>query len=290
MWIYVITNIYLWIKSGECKRYVGKDTGGYPLRTGGRAYQHLHWGLSGCPAIHSAVKEFGKDAFSVHAFHYPSASEKDLAIIESWYMKHYNSLDPNGYNLVDQPNKFMSEVTRHKISIANTGKYQTIVWNPHIQKRIVELCTKDLWSVSDIADTFEVHEGTIYSVLHANGVDMQSVLSAKRSKNQRSRAWNYPNNIIDMYIRKGLSCREIGMCYDTSAGTIREILKAKGVKLRNGKGKNNPRYRSDLWDRQAEIVDLRENQGKKLHEIALIFDTNRHQISKVLNDAKKRGC
>ena len=287
MWIYIITNAYLLVKSGECKRYVGKDTGGNPLRTGGRAYKHLHWGDPGCPAIHKAIKTYGKDSFSVCTFHYPNISEKDLAALESWYMKYYNSHCPNGYNLVDQPNHFMSEATREKISTANTGNYKTRVWDPYIQSRVVELYTQRWWAVSDIADTFGVHKGTIYKVLHANNVDRQQALSAQRSKNMTSRVWDYASNIVDMYVNKGMSCREIGTAYHTSKSTIRAILHAQGVVLRDLKGENNPRYRDDLWGRQAEIIDLRENQGKTLQEIALIFNTNRHQISKIVNASKK---
>lgn len=81
-------------------------------------------------AIRSAIKKYGKDNFEIKVIA-RCESEDELDHRETYYIKLFNSLAPNGYNLVSggNANKHVSEETRARMSIANkmnnVGKVRT---------------------------------------------------------------------------------------------------------------------------------------------------------------------
>ena len=132
--IYILTNTI------NGKQYVGMDSN-LPNRVGRHFTENAR-----CPAIHSAILKYGKDAFHTEIIPYPHISHKALCAVEQWKIAQLDTEAPNGYNLTRggegslgyKPTqqhrhrlskagtgKTLSQSTRDKISIANTGKVKS---------------------------------------------------------------------------------------------------------------------------------------------------------------------
>jgi hypothetical protein len=101
--IYIITNII------TNKQYVGqtlshrKNHNKYrPFGYQGRFKDHLSEALCNtkkkqCNYLNNSIREYGKDIFKVELI--TECSKDDIDIMEQKYIKEYNTLYPNGYNL-----------------------------------------------------------------------------------------------------------------------------------------------------------------------------------------------
>ena len=100
--------IYVLTLHNTAKCYVGKDT-----RLGSRAERHLALKEPDCPAIHKAIKKYGRNAFDVELIHYPNISDKALREVERWKIKQFGShKSKGGYNLTWGGEGFDSETSR----------------------------------------------------------------------------------------------------------------------------------------------------------------------------------
>ena len=107
--IYILTNKI------NGMQYVGKDS-----RLPSRANQHLRGQEPSCPDIHGAIKEFGRDAFSVEIIPYPNISQEALNAVECWKITQLHTLSPHGYNRTEGgEGSSHCEETRQKISEIN---------------------------------------------------------------------------------------------------------------------------------------------------------------------------
>lgn len=74
----------------------------------------------GCSAISDAIRKYGKENFIIEQIDFTSKLE-ELTIKEIYWMKHYNSLAPNGYNLIEEGvSRKVTEKT--KIKMRNSYK------------------------------------------------------------------------------------------------------------------------------------------------------------------------
>ena len=119
MFIYKITNKI----NGKC--YVGQTTQAVEHRF----YEHCY--KNSKSAINNAIKKYGKDNFIVEIIS-ECSSKNELLKQETFYIKSFNTIYPNGYNLTTGGEfSSPSESVRQKISISLSGK-----------KRPEEVCKK----------------------------------------------------------------------------------------------------------------------------------------------------
>ena len=106
MIIYKITN------QVNGKVYIGQTT----LSLERRWYTHCHKS-SGCVALHNAIKKHGVENFTVEQID-TAMGKPELDLKEKFWIKHYNSLVPNGYNLKTGGNTpVYSDESRKRMSI-----------------------------------------------------------------------------------------------------------------------------------------------------------------------------
>ena len=74
------------------KQYIGRDCS-LPARSN----KHLSGKSPKCPAIHAAIKKYGREAFTVETIAYPGISDKALYAVEAWYIAKHDAYN-NGYN------------------------------------------------------------------------------------------------------------------------------------------------------------------------------------------------
>lgn len=108
--IYKITNLI------DGMVYIGQTTG-KPNR---RWKQHLSVKIK--YHLHNSINKYGKDNFKFEVIDTANSID-ELNILEKFYIKNFNCLFPNGYNLTDGgKNGLKSEYTKQKMSLANKGK------------------------------------------------------------------------------------------------------------------------------------------------------------------------
>jgi len=112
MFIYKITNKI------NGKIYIGQTSRNIKERW----YSHCNRKDSIAP-LTSAIKKYGKQNFDLEIIEKVKIS-KQLDIREKFWIKEFNSLAPNGYNLFDGGNKHKkaSSKLRKKLSLAKLGK------------------------------------------------------------------------------------------------------------------------------------------------------------------------
>jgi group I intron endonuclease len=76
-------------------------------------------------AITKAIEKYGPENFTIEEV-YNTDNIEDLNIKESYFIKFYNTMSPNGYNLTSGgDNFFLSQETKDKISKATRGRKAT---------------------------------------------------------------------------------------------------------------------------------------------------------------------
>ena len=66
-----------------------------------RIEHHLRGNSKSCRLFHNAIKEHGRDAFTIEMLH-EDVCELSLSCIETKEIQSHNTLAPNGYNLTDR--------------------------------------------------------------------------------------------------------------------------------------------------------------------------------------------
>ena len=129
--------IYL-IKGPE-KGYIGQTVCQKPRSKGGadvRFAIHIRMavqGSKGCPALYSAIRKYGPSSFSVKTIRICERSE--LNYYETKYIRQYNTLAPNGYNLEKGGGNLL---TRHSDTIERLRSASTGSANPNFGKQRTE--------------------------------------------------------------------------------------------------------------------------------------------------------
>lgn len=79
---------------------------------------------SGCSAMNAAFQKYGVENFSFNII--CVCFDEDRLEYEKFYIKHFNTVSPNGYNLTDGgESPVMSAVTREKMRNVNIGRKHT---------------------------------------------------------------------------------------------------------------------------------------------------------------------
>lgn len=117
MLIYLLTNI------SNGKVYIGQTT--KPLTVRLRGHRSEARSLRKSQPIHHAIAKYGWDNFTAEILE--ECEEADLDMSERFWIRTYNSLAPNGYNLDSggSSQKRRSEDTKQKLRVANLGRKQT---------------------------------------------------------------------------------------------------------------------------------------------------------------------
>lgn len=112
MLIYLITN------NLNNKKYVGQTSNSLDLRW--RQHTSKHQGY--CRVLHNAIMKYGKENFSIIEIAKASSIE-ELNQMEEAFIKEFNTIVPNGYNLLPGGNnKKHHDDSKRKMSITRTGK------------------------------------------------------------------------------------------------------------------------------------------------------------------------
>ncbi len=130
--IYKITNIL----TDKC--YIGETKKKNPELRWNEHKQKMEKGI-GCPALQNAVRKYGLDKFTFKVL--IICFDEDRYKFEMEYIKKYNSIAPNGYNLTPGGEgggfygKQHSQETKDKLSKLSKQRY---INNPHLKKDISE--------------------------------------------------------------------------------------------------------------------------------------------------------
>lgn len=113
--IYKITNII------NNKVYIGQTTLKNPFS---RINRHFYKNNKDCPRLKNAINKYGKTKFKIELICSILTNQKDLNYFEQFFIKQYNCISPNGYNLTFGGNQGggLSEESKLKISRQKLGK------------------------------------------------------------------------------------------------------------------------------------------------------------------------
>lgn len=112
-WLYVLT----FIKSHRLKRYSGITKNPFKNRYENHLRDARNF-IDSCPLLCRAIRKYGEESIRVMVFH---CEDKYLDEMEVIFIKLFNSLIPNGYNLTTggQKGQVFSEYVREKMSEAH---------------------------------------------------------------------------------------------------------------------------------------------------------------------------
>lgn len=110
--------IYIIVNKVNSKKYIGQTTTSLKERW----MKHLQPSSKYCRLLHRAITKYGKDNFNVRELK-KCDSIIDLNYWEEYYIRTFNTLKPNGYNLLaGGNNRKHHEDTKRKMSASRTGK------------------------------------------------------------------------------------------------------------------------------------------------------------------------
>ena len=114
------------------KSYIGKTTDWQ------KRLKH-HFLMNGnCPYFHHALKKYGINAFSWEILE-DNVIECNLSDREKYWIQHFNSVVPNGYNLTyGGDGATHCDETRKKISVINSGRIRSDEYKKEMSNTIKE--------------------------------------------------------------------------------------------------------------------------------------------------------
>lgn len=163
-----------------------------------------------CSALYSAIKKYGKENFEISEVVCGDFTDEELNDLEVFFIKHYNSLSPNGYNLQTGGNMFkITEEVKKKISNKLMGR--EITWGKKISKTI-----KEKWENPEYRE--------------------------KQTKQRYSKRGNYREGIVREKLRvkineiefeedyrNGMKIKDLETKYNISTPTVYRILKTNNI-------------------------------------------------------------
>lgn len=193
--------VYRYINRYNGKCYIGLTSKSMKRRSGKDMKTYLYVKNS---KFAKAILKYGSDAFSLSILHI-ELSLKEARELEREEIRKHNSY-LYGYN-------------NNEGGTGNISK----VWD-----NSDDICKmyKNKFTVTKIADIYSVSFGTIINILDSNGIKRRDSSGSNKTK-----VWDYEHDICDRYIF-GETPKELSLYYGVHEGTIRNILKAKGVRIR----------------------------------------------------------
>lgn len=125
--IYKITNTI----TNKC--YIGETKKSNPELRWNEHKRKIEKGI-GCPALQDAVKKYGIDNFKFTVL--IICFDEDRFKFEKEYIKKYNSLSPNGYNLTAGGGFYNKKHTNETIKKITQTSKQMYINNPNLREQI----------------------------------------------------------------------------------------------------------------------------------------------------------
>ena len=199
------------------KEYIGQTTNSISYRFSSHCKENRNRHIS------NSIKTYGKDNFSIEEI-CSAQSKEDLNFLESFFVNHYNTMYPNGYNhrAGGNQNGICSEELKRKISIAKTGK-------PNLKRR-GEIRSQDqrlkisrsLGGESIIAINIKTNEVRQYSTVHETAKDGHNpsnvvVICKNTGRRKSSLGWKfyyisqYANQSGSIELKSSLHAQRLGL-------------------------------------------------------------------------------
>lgn len=263
----IAMHIYILANKINGKKYVGKTEHTDPWI---RINEHLELFDGTCPAIHNAIKKYGRDNFDVEIISYPGASSEALAAIEIWQIKKNGSKAPDGYNLTDggdgvgghiwteqhrknasisQKKRFKDPEVRRNASISQKKRYsletsEAAKGRSERHKRFWEDPKERKAQSERTKKRFEApEEREKISVATKIGMDNQTIRKLLCIVNSSPIEWD--PYICRLYTKYRMSTPQIAKYYGCSYTTVNNTLKRNGIKIRSHtESRNAPMYKT----------------------------------------------
>ena len=112
--------------------------------------------------------------------------------------------------------------------------------------RIVYLYNAQNQTLREIAAKYPFSERVVRRVLREEGVKPRNgTMRPEKRKKRRRKVWKQADRVVHLYVEKKLSMRRVAAEFGCSMMPIKQILKAKGVRVRTLK--ESRRYRPDKY-------------------------------------------
>ena len=163
-----------------------------------------------CSALYSAIKKYGKENFIVSEIVEGEFSKEELNNLEQFFIEHFNSLSPNGYNLQTGGNsiRLVDEV---KKSISDKLLGREITWSEKISETI-----KKKW------ETPEYREKQTKQRQNKRGEYRKGIVKEKlRVK--------IDENEFENDYKNGMRIKDLEKKYNISTPTIYRILRTNNI-------------------------------------------------------------
>lgn len=171
-----------------------------------RFYQHTHpHGNNNNQIICRAIKKYGKNNFYIELVEDNIQTYEELNRLEIFYIKHYNSLYPHGYNMCPGGNLYRRTYKKFSDSQIN---------------EIIHLYIEDNMSTRQISKIFNVSCYIISSVLKNNNIIL------------RDKSCNLPDKtsvltkeiLIKLYIDEHKTSKEIAKIFNLNVRTVNRAI------------------------------------------------------------------
>ena len=200
-----MSNIYKIYNNINEKLYIGQTINTIDYRF----KKHLSEinSTTSCSALYSAFKKYGKENFQIELIISGDFTPEVLNELEIFYIKEYNSLSPNGYNLQSggKLNMIVSEETRKKISESNKGRDNTSFSHK------ISASVKKLWENEEYREHM--------SKVHTGKRNMKYI------KHEKPLRLELDINNINLLYNNGKSIYYISKLYGVSYSTIKKRIK-----------------------------------------------------------------
>jgi group I intron endonuclease len=155
--------IYLILNLINHKMYIGKSLKDDITSRKSRPYFHLNGKQSHSKLVFAASKKYGIDNFLVLVIHKENCSKEKLADLEKYYIQHFNTISPNGYNISsggDGGNTGKrTEESKKKMSESNKGKHS----GPKSEEHKRKISESNL-----VAQNTPEHKNKMAEILHSS--------------------------------------------------------------------------------------------------------------------------
>jgi len=200
MFIYKITHV----ESG--KAYIGQTT----VSVRKRWLEHCRK-ASRCILLASAIQKYGRDSFTLEVIH-EAKSLDELNRLEFEFIKAFNTLYPNGYNLREGgDNSLLTQEVKDKLSKIKLGKK----FSPAHRKALSE-----------------ARVGMTLSEDHKRAIALSCGSGASHKDYGKTLSAEHRQKVSDTRIRKAVQCVETGTVYESVSAAAKALDVSRKTILR----------------------------------------------------------
>lgn len=231
--------------------------------------------------LQRAFNKYGEEAFEYNVIHLCEEIDR-ISELEIYYIKKYDSFN-NGYNLTTggEGCKCLNEESLYlmKNKVKQLSRDKSVYGVEQIEEVKVML-SKDVDlkladRINEISIKTGVDKGTIYNIKNFNSWrDVREDLNEKILNNNRR---SLVNKVIDSFICRKLTIKEICKLYNLSECTVRSYLNENNIELTE-QNKINKQLKSE-----REIIKLFNEGYTTVKELELMTGYSRYIIHKVLD-------